>query len=44
MVEISSGKKGTIFNSMIYGKIEAHSFEVYEMEINKDGYSPYKRL
>jgi glycosidase len=44
MVEVSSRKKATIFNSMICGKIEAHAFEIYEMEINKDGYSPYKRL
>ena len=44
MAEISSGKKSDIYNSMIYGSIEAHSFEIYEMEINKEGYSPYKRL
>ncbi|HPF16484.1 MAG TPA: glycoside hydrolase family 13 protein [Thermotogota bacterium] len=44
MVALHSKKKADICNSMIYGTIEAHSYEIYELEINKTGYSPYKRL
>jgi len=44
MVETSSKKKADIYNSMIYGSVDAHSFEIYEMEIKNEGYSPYKRL
>jgi len=44
MVALESKKKADIRYSMIYGTVEAHSYEIYELEINKTGYSPYKRL
>ena len=44
VVDIFTGDKSTIYFSMIFSQIEPHSFRIYKLDINENGYSPYKRV
>jgi len=44
VVDIFTGDKSTIYFSMIFSQIDPQSYRLYKLDINEDGYSPYKRV
>jgi hypothetical protein len=44
MIDEFTGEKADLFYSTIYGSVGPNEFRVLKIDLNKGGYSPYKRL
>lgn len=44
MIDVFTGKKALINNSVLSGSIDPQTFMIFKLELKEGGYSPYKRL